>query len=505
MALRTIVLKLHKPSKVKQEIINEAIVNYNKALEFLINKASSNLLDLEQKYRKKDGQYNILSLSKWVDSDLSRELNRFNVQPFKDSLRLEFAYTMSNHLRTNGTNSKVLLPSLKVFENIGESSNRKDCLNSDNIEKLHSIYFCRYDTKRSYCLLYDEEKGRYYVKLYLLNGSNARAQTVEYDKSERLMHIHKDRYMLERSRRKEVYIIVPLSFGKWQEKIIKEAAENPECFKTARLFRKNNEYYLAINMELNMSSDIKTSAFMGVCRGLQNELSYTVVNLKGEVLSSGMINTLDRNSNSSKIPLNKIYEAANIIADLAYINSAQVIVQNLNKNGDAQAQYLPKYKRWEYNRLTSLLDYKLEWKGLPKPIKVSSVGVFYTCSNCGLNSKSNRFNKDFFICTGCGAAMDIDVLGSLNLARKLIDYDASKVKIKVSKADDGIVFTNKILGLNCFSSYGENQSERLKNDIQKIINSEENEASNSKYDAIKLSLVRKLKNVENFMDFIEYI
>lgn len=527
MGLRTIVLKLHKPSKVKQNIINEAIVNYNRAFEFLINKASSNLLELDQKFRGKGGQYNILALSKWVDSDLSCELNRFDVQPFKDSLKLEFAYTMANYLRTKGSNLGAVFPSLKVYGDKGEIDNSNDSLNSDNIEKLHSIYFCRYDTKRSFCLLYDEEKGRYYAKLYLLNASNARTQAVECGKRERLMHIHKDRQVLERSRRKEAYIVVPLSFGKWQEKIIKEASEIPECFKTARLLRKNNEYYLAISLELKESSDTKTSAFMGVCRGLTNELSYTVVNLKGEVLASGMINTLDRNSNVSKIPLNKMYEAANLIADLACIHKAQVIVQNLTQSGDGlswsedgqagrfasatllayatQAQYIPEYKRKEYNRLTGLLDYKLEWKGLPKPVKVSSVGVFYTCCNCGLNSKRNRFNKDFFICIGCGTAMDIDMLGSLNLARKLIDYNFSKIKIKVSKADNGIVFTNKILGLDCFSSYGENQSERLKSDIQKIIYSTTDETSNRKANAVKMSLMKKLKSVDNFMDLIEYI
>lgn len=488
MGLRTIVLKLHKPTKAKQNIINEAIVNYNRAFEFLVNKANPKLFELEQKFRGKGGQYNILALSKWVDSDLSRELNRFDVQPFKDSLKLEFAYYVANYLRTKGPNPRAVLP----------------C--------LHSIYFCRYDTKRSFCLLYDEEKGRYYAKLYLLNGSNARTQAVECSKSESLMHVHKDRHMLERSGRKEAYIVVPLSFGKWQEKIIKEAAQTPECFKTARLLRKNNEYYLAITMELNVSSDTKTSAFMGVCRGLTNDLSYTIVNLEGEVLDSGMINTFDRNSNSSKIPLNKIHEAANLITDLAFIHNAKVIVQNLTQRGDGlswsagdQTRFLPEYKRKEYNCLTGLLDYKLEWKGLPKPVKVSSVGIFYTCCNCGLNSKRNRFNKDFFICTGCGTAMDIDVLGSLNLARKLIDYNSSKVKIKVTKADDGIVFTNKILGLHCFSSYGENQSERLKNDIQKIIFSEADETSNSKSSAVKMSLKKKLKSVENFMDFIEYI
>lgn len=493
MGLRTVVLKLNKPSKAKQKIIDEALVNYNRALEFLINKANSDWPELEQRFKGKNGRYNILALSKWIDSGLSLELNRFGVQPFKDSLRLEFAFTMANYLRTMGANPGAAFSDLKVSE-------------------PHPVYFCRYDTKRSYCLLYDEEKKRYYAKLYLLNGSNARAAAVGYDERERLVHIHKDRQVLERSRRKEAYIVVPLSFGRWQEKIIKEAAETPECFKTARLLRKNNEYYLALSIELNKSSDVKTAAFMGVCRGLKNELNYTVVNLKGEVLSSGIINTLDKGGNVPGIPLNKMHEAANIIADIAAEHKAQVIVQNLTQRGDGlcwsedgREQHLPDYKRKDYNRLTGLLDYKLQWKCLPQPVKVSAVGIFYTCCNCGLNSKRNRFNKDLFICTGCGTAMDIDTLGSLNLAGKLIDYKSSKIKVKVSKADNGVLFTNKILGLDCFSGYGENQLERLKSHIQKIIDETKDDASKRKAHSVKMGIIKKLKSVENFMDLIEYI
>ncbi|KNY25718.1 zinc ribbon domain-containing protein [Pseudobacteroides cellulosolvens] len=494
MGMRTIVLKLHKPSKAKQQIINDALLGYNKAFEFLINKAGNCLPELEQRFKVKAGQYNILALSKWIDSNLSQELNKFDVQPFKDSLRLEFAYAMADCLRTGSV----------CQENVNKEA---------AFSYFRPIYFCRYDTKRGYCLLYDKEKDRYYVKLYLLNGPNART-AAEANIREGLVHVHKDNKMLERKRRKETHIIVPLSFGKWQERIIKEASKAPECFKTARLLVRDNEYYLAISIEAGESKSISTMAYMGVSRGLKSNLHYTVVNSHGEIIISGEIDTLEKNDDSSGIPLNKLHKAANIITDIAISHKAQIIVQNLSQRGDGLGwsdndldQYLPRFKRKDYNRMVSLLEYKLQWKGLPKPIKVSPIGIYYTCCSCGRNSKKNRFNKDLLICSSCGTTMDIDKLGSLNLARKLIDYNTSKIKINIKRVDSGVVFSNKILGLDCFTSYKEDQLLRLKNEIQKIIEDTKLivKTQDKKAHSARISLIRKLESVENFMDLIEYI
>jgi len=494
MGMKTIVLKLHKPSKAKQQVIDNALLCYNKAFEFLMKEAGSNLIELEQRFKGKSGQYNILALSKWIDSGLSQELNRFDVQPFKDSLKLEFAYAMADCLR-NGS----------VFN--GDVS-------TTAFSNLRPIYFCRYDTKRGYCLLYDGEKDRYYVKLYLLNGANARTATNDIICREGLVHVHKDNRKLERSKRKETFIIVPLSFGKWQERIIKEAAKNPECFKTARLLVRDDEYYLAISIESGESAPISTMTYMGVCRGLKRDLNYTIVNSHGEVITSGEIDTAEKGNGTNVPMINELYKAANKISDIASFHRAQVIVQNLSQRGDSlgwgendQEQYLPRYKRKDYNRMVSILGYKLQWRGLPQPIKVSPTGIYYTCWSCGRNSKKNRFNKDMLICSDCGTTMDIDRLGSLNLARKLIDYNTSKIKINIKRVDNGVMFTNKILGLDCFASYKEDQLGKLKNEIDNIIEKTKLivKISNKKAYTARMSLVRKLESVENFMELIEYI
>lgn len=507
MSLRTVTLKLHKPSKAKQEIMNKALLNYNKALRFLINKAYANLPELEEKFSGKDGRQNVLALSKWIDGDLSLELNKFGVQPFKDSLKLEFGAAMANYFRLGNTKDG------KNGRDGGETGLNPD-LNPSGFEKLRSVYFCRYDTKRSYCLLYDRGRDRYYAKLYLLNSADAREAPGCSRRSGELVHIHKNSGMVGKSGRKETYIIVPLSFGSWQEKVLKEAAQAPERLKTARLFKKNDEYYLSVSIAMGGEEIIKTAAFMGVSRGLKNKLNYTVLSHKGEILSRGPVSRPDKYRSPSGIPANELHEAANFIAGTAARYKAQVIVQNLTKKGDklswtenGQEQYHPAYKRSDYNRLARLLEYKLPWKSLPQPIKVSSVDIFYSCRNCGTNTKKNRFSKGLFICTVCGTAMDIDELGSLNLAGKLISYSSSRVKIKITKAGEGVFFTNEILGLDCFINYGENQLERLKKEIRETIDGAKSPMgmSGEKAHSGRTSLIKKLERAGDFMELLEYI
>lgn len=512
MGLRTVILKLHEPSKAKQKVMDEALINYNLALRFLLNKASSSFPELEEKFPGGNGRCSVLALSKWIGGDLSKELNKFAVQPFKDALKLDFASTLANYLRLGSTGSGAVCPIIpECPENAGGG---KNCRSPGDFVKLYSIYFCRYDTKRSYCLLYNRAKDRYFVKLYLLNNANSRLAPDNSRHRDELEYIHKDGGTPGRSRKKEAYIIVPLAFGKWQEKFLKEAAEAPERFKTARLFKRKNGYYVAVSMETDGTGEIETAAFMGVSRGLENKLNYTVVSLAGESLSSGPVKSGDRDQNAPEIPMNELHASANFIAETAAFYKAQVIVQNLAGRGDGlswledgQAQRLPGYKRKDYNRLIRLLDYKLPWKNLPPPVKVSAVNIFHHCWNCGLTFRKNRVNESLFICTGCGTAMDIDSLGSLNLARKLISYHGSKIKVKLSKEEEGIRFTNSILGLDFFAGNRENQLEALKNELSRIIDTAKvpAEPSKGKVHKGRASLIKKLESVGNFMELLEYI
>lgn len=486
MGLRTIVLKLHKPSKAKQGLINAALADYGRAFAFLADKAGSALDEITAHYKSRSGSYSVLSVARWLDGAQMDELNRFNVQPFKDALRLDFASFLANQLRCRKKSWAAKSP--------------------------QSLYFCRYDWKRGYCLVYNQSRDKFYAKLYLMNRASGRPP-VPTDESGRLVHVHRSRQPLARNGRKETFILVPLSFGKTQEAILKEAAQNPESFKTARLFVRRGDYYLSISLETGAPSPVEIASYMGVSRGLKNDLVYTVVDLEGHILLTGVLDTGFTAKDSSRMPLSKLHQAANSVVSLAWRHKAQVVVQNLTRKGDRLAwtdsdheQYSPVLGCKAYNRLAELLRYKLTWKGLPEPVKVSSTGLFYTCSSCGLHTLKNRQDEALFLCTGCGSMMPVESLGSLNLSRKLLTYKASRIRIRVVRKTDGVLFVNEPLGLNCFCGPDADPMEHLKQELHRIVQQETAEEEDVvARTASRKSLILRLKYTDNPMDILEFM
>ncbi len=501
MGLRTIVLKLNKPSKRKCLVIDEAITNYNRAYRFLLEKAYTELKEIKDAFAGTKGTQNALALSKWVSSERSKELNQFDVQPFKDALKLEVGMTLAGYFRL-----KALRP--------GTSFPLANCRTGTEVERLRPVYFCRYDTGRSYCLLYDSEKNRYFAKLHLLNAKHANKVVPQQgDQEGKLTYIHRSAGVVERGKSKEAYIIVPLSFGKYQEEILRASLERPEILRTAKLGRKDGSYYLAISVDTGKAEEIRTETYLGVARGLKNDLCYTVADPEGNVVAAGTLSRTGQTSKNAAVPLDELHKAANSIVEIALEYKSAVILQNLLEKGDRLhwaddfMNSQPIYNCDAYIRMARLLAFKLPEKGLPAPVKVSSVGIFYSCHVCGCNSKLNRFNKDTFICTSCGATLEIEKLGSLNLARKLINYRHSTFKIKVRSADDGVWFISRLIGLNYFVPHHENQIERLREKISLIVDDillQSSETWNRERNK-KASIAKKIRSVPDFMKLIEFV
>jgi putative transposase len=240
------------------------------------------------------------------------------------------------------------------------------------------------------------------------------------------------------------------------------------------------------------------------------------VDKNGDIMGSGPIPCAGRPGEKA-VSLNELHKAANNIIEIANKNKSQVIVQNLVKMGD-EIRWSdnngngcrPVYDRRTYIRLAELLDYKLADAGLPSPVGVSSADIFCRCFDCGLYSKKNRFSRDMFICTKCGATMGIEELGSLNLARKLIRYGRSRIRVKAAAVPGGTRFTSKLIGLDCFISHDENQPDVLKYEIQRLIddmrqNRAVGELSSVKEYRRRSSLLKKFGRSANCMDLIEFI
>lgn len=457
MGLRTIHLKIHNPSSLKKNIINQAFLNYNYAYNFLLRKAFEDINNIEANYKSPKGTYSTLGLSKWVDKDLSAKLNDFDVQPFKDSLKLDIGMTLASYFVQKKTNPAMPFPTIKA-----EYINMKD--------KLRPIYFCRYDTKRSFCLLYDYVNDKFFAKLFLMNIKNAKERkSQEFCRG--LRYISKDSREVK-ALKKETFLVLPLSFGSWQKSMLVQAIEKPDILRTAHLILKNNQYYLSLSIDLPEEQKIETKTFLGVCRGIESAVNYSIVNSAGDMLLNCCLNCKSTVSESElKNDINKL---ANKIVDIAVENKAIVILQNLTGKGDKLSWndngklIRPVFGCKLYNNLVRILEYKLPQKGLPAPAKVSSVDIFHRCSVCGCNTKKNRFSKDMFICTTCGLSSNLDSLGSYNLATKLIKYETNPIKLKRRITLDGIYLHNDLLGLDLFVPQYQNPFETFKEGIKHI-------------------------------------
>lgn len=494
MGMRTITLKLHHPSRRKAKVIDEAMLAYSRAYQYLLDKAYEEIEHIENNYRDENGGFRAVSISKWIDRELAKELNSFGIEPFKDSLKIDFSMTLASFLTLKNMQNEVSYPIAfvpdakwreyndRALEELEQGIKSPGAYMkeirklSQKCDVLKPIFFCRYALNRDYCLLYDEAKNRYYVKLYMMNVKSDRRKELNTDTGMELKYIHRNGEILEKSHRRERFILVPLEFGKWQEEFLKMSIEQPEMLKTARLLKKGNNYYISINMDIGEKERVKTESYLGLARGLKNAVHFTVVDRKGEMRVSGVVRTPEMSGSSKFLAQDVIHSIANEIVSIASQNKSQVIMQAFIDKGDRlqwvgedNEKYMPVLNYRSYNKLLTILEYKLDGVGLPPPVKVSPVGVFYTCPNCGLHAVRNRFSRDMFICVECGTTMDIESVGSLNIARKLIKYSTGLLKVKVEKSSLGVRFINKDLGLDFSPSNPMDCLEEFAYEIKKII------------------------------------
>ncbi|EMA58707.1 RNA-guided endonuclease InsQ/TnpB family protein [Halorubrum lipolyticum] len=92
-----------------------------------------------------------------------------------------------------------------------------------------------------------------------------------------------------------------------------------------------------------------------------------------------------------------------------------------DENGDSRnwgKQGNKKLHGWEFDRFTMLLEYKAEEHGIVVDRK-SERDTSKTCSCCGRKRDANRVERGLYVCESCGATMNADVNGAVNIRRKI--------------------------------------------------------------------------------------
>lgn len=521
---RTIVLKLYKPGAGKRQIIDEAMRNYSRAFQYLLDRAWQDEEEIREKYKDERGYYSANTVVKWMSKAIDRSLNQFSIEPFKDSIKIDFSGVLAGYMNLKRKDASAYYPSAFISQDVFEREYNKlmgeivleedseEALKriskiTDKAERFRAIYFCRYSTKRNYSILYDPEKNKYFAKIYLMNVKNEKRKRLSPKPELKLYYISKKEEVFSEGQGKKSFVIFPLAFGKWQEEYLEEAIENPEIIKTARLTKNGNEYYLSINLVWEKTRAVEPENYLGISRGIENLVNYSVINKNGEVLDYES----DKNDDSI-IDVNRIHKIANRSVEIAKKYKCQIILEQLTRKGDRilwkdkdGRKYEPLINVQNYNQLCSILQYKLEKEGLPPLIKVSGINIFNTCPECLNSSRGNRFSKNMLICISCGMSMDIERAGSINLARKLLKYRSDKIKVKAEHTDRGIRFVNKDIGL---MYYPENPydcadefREELSNIIKRFHENIKEESLNDNFKK-KYSFIKKLEENEDKLKLI---
>lgn len=455
MVYKTIMLQLYRPSRRKCGWIDTALLHYSQALQILMDRYQDEIEELARSETRVT-QRLLLGL---IDREASRQLNDYGVQPFKDSLKIEFASLAATYIGQKRSDFRAGYPSTFLDASCYDSAvsgciARFDGGQTDfrtfgaecskliyRAGKTRSLYFGRYAANRDYCLLYDEFKDRFYAKLHLLNSSD-RYYSTNASSSLSLRYVMNGMPHFINKPGKKRYIIVPLAFGKKQYGELKKALKDPALLHTARLVRRENRYYLMVNMACQPGPVMETVTTMGVSRNPFGGLSYTVCDSGGECLKQDRISA--QGSQSSLL-----YTQANKIAEIALKNRSQVILES----GGGKNDLLPVPQKdasgilscRQYGMLNRILNYKLPEKGLPKPIEVSPNGLFLTCPHCQNRTRRNKISEELFACIECGYASESEWLGSENLARRLLKYRQDKIPILVVKQEQSLLFYNSSL------------------------------------------------------------
>ncbi len=441
---------------------------YARALQYMLDFAESQPDRLEgigksqKSLRKQAGEL--------VDKELLRSLNKFHVQPFKDSLRIDFMNLIESYVKRREKNPRARYPRIRI--DADELMNRleKPGVSMAEFNKLYekldsqkTVYFCRYSDHRDYSLLFNPYKKRLYAKLYLLSQHDE-FKLIPHKNPGSIFQVVGKNKLLTTSGRPERFIIVPLSFGKKQEQLLLEALEKPGMLKTARLLKKNDEYYLSVNIAIEPEKIFEVNGYAGFSMADECTMVYTVCGLEGEMLKHGEI---EIRSGEGIPPSDRdgLHILANSMTRICLQYKAQAVLETFPR----------------YNALTDILDYKMPLKGLQKPVRVSPFGLWQTCPRCGYNRKKNKVVGDVFLCACCGFGIKRKFLPPYNLAKRLIKYQNDKVHFYCEQHGNRRIIRNALLdisyplgpseGIHDFFEYIEKKTDELRG----VLSDRENE------------------------------
>lgn len=474
--VKTAVFKIHHPTNKKKALLQSAFKNYHLLCGRLIGEVKKDQDDFyssigkpnrigEMTYRDRAGKQYFPRRHKNI-------LNSFNLPSSLkyaacvDAARALISYKELSNSRpdTSYPAFQILKPdnrarmfdnaleSLMVCVDLEEENTLSYELNRQGRDKAfyRPLYFtnCN-DTGNPGIYLLNNPQDKTYSAVLHVAPSTRREKLVITEKHNLFDAVSGKKFVT--SRGTATGLLFPLETG---ERVVQRFFKSGGIPKEGKLAYDplKDEYYLHVAFEFRPQK-LEPEAFMGIDRGIAALCAWTVLDKANKVVVRGKfdgailndylkqkekrISELQRRGRTSRSSARGrwadfiIHRATNQLAELALKYKAQLYIEDLTNITDRsmkrkKSAFNRMLNRSQYQKLTALLHYKLEQRGLPPAKEVRPAFTSMICAMCGHNAKENRPKTDkagnaiqhVFKCVSCGHEDNADLNASHVIALK---------------------------------------------------------------------------------------
>lgn len=273
-------------------------------------------------------------------------------------------------------------------------------------------------------LMLSDGKGRLFVFMNLLPRGARRGRAVTLDG---LIDI---RTGVEVRGSFRTGILLPLEFGAWQrDKFLRGG-----MLQMMRLIQSGDDFYIAATFKFEVPA-VDTPNLLGVHRGIDPLVAWTVTDQHGRPLASGRVNghnllSLQKKKEShqkasqqkgrrcrsrtrSAVAQEETHKAANMLADIARQFSARVVFEDVSglmrvKGSPHQSWSRRVLQRSQYTALEKRVAYRVSMlghapiEGAQPHLTVSSFAARNLCPGCGHKLTPCETSVGVLACRGCG-------------------------------------------------------------------------------------------------------
>jgi transposase len=246
--------------------------------------------------------------------------------------------------------------------------------------------------------------------------------------------------------RTSTQLVVPVEMSKWHQHRFMQPGVR---LGSSLVYCRDGEWFMAAQYEMPQRTARVTGAVVGVDRGVKHAVAVSVVDAEGRVIETPPLGDEDigqrigwannrrrqeakRRGRTSARHLefvdHALHKIANELVALAARHGAEISLEKLDqfkqlivaprKKGTRKGGWRVALKKAQLAKLETLLTYKLNLAGLPKPRFVAAGGTSQTCASCGHVEPANRKSRDEFVCVACGHEAHADQNASIVIGRR---------------------------------------------------------------------------------------